>query len=140
MFPIKTLLAASATLACASTALAAPLTVDVTGIEARGGTLYVGVQTEEQFMKPEGIAGEKVDTPAAGAQTFTFDLPEGAYSVSVWHDFNGNGVFDMTEAGPPADGWSMVNAGAMRAKPTFGEASLTLPASGAAVTLDVIYP
>lgn len=140
MTPIKTLMASAAALAAAGAAVAAPLTVHVDGIEARGGTLYVGVQTEAQFMQNAGIAGEMIAAPEAGSQSFTFDLPEGAYSISIWHDFNGNGQFDMSEAGPPADGWAMINGEAMRAAPTFAEASLTLPAAGTATTLKVIYP
>ncbi len=140
MTPMKTLMAAAAALAAAGTAVAAPLTVNLEGIEARGGKLYVSVQTEAQFMKNDGVAGEIVDAPQAGAKSFTFDLPEGAYSISIWHDFNANGQFDMTEAGPPADGWAMINGETMRAAPTFGEASLTLPAGGTEATLKVLYP
>ncbi len=137
---MKTLMAAAATLATAGMATAAPLTIHVEGIEARGGVLYVGVQTEAQFMQNAGIAGEIVNAPQAGSQTFTYDLPEGAYAISIWHDFNANGQFDLTEAGPPADGWAMINGEAMRAAPTFGEASLTLPTAGTSTTLKVIYP
>jgi uncharacterized protein (DUF2141 family) len=131
---------AGAALAATGSAAAAPLTVNVNGIEARGGTLYVGVQTEAQFMKNDGIAGEMVTAPDAGNKTFTFDLPEGRYSISIWHDFNGNNQFDMSEAGPPADGWAMINGEAMRATPTFDNASLTLPATGASATVKVLYP
>jgi len=140
MTSMKTLIACAAALSGAGLAAAAPLTVNVDGIEARGGTLYVGVQTEAQFMENAGIAGEMVAAPEAGSQSFTFDLPEGAYSISIWHDFNANGQFDMSEAGPPADGWAMINGEAMRAAPTFADASLVLPAAGTATTLKVIYP
>jgi uncharacterized protein (DUF2141 family) len=140
MSTLKTLMALAGALSIAGSAVAAPLTINVEGVQARGGTLYVSVQTEAQFMKNDGVAGDIVAAPEAGAKSFTYDLPEGAYSISIWHDFNGNGQFDMSEAGPPADGWSMIGAETMRAQPTFGEASLTLPPEGAAVTLKVLYP
>lgn len=140
MTPIKTLMAALAALASAGAASAAPLTVNVDGIEARGGTLYVGVQTEVQFMKNDGVAGEMIAAPEAGSRSFTFELPEGAYAVSIWHDFNGNGAFDLAEDGRPEDGWSSINAGALRAAPTFEQASLALTSGGTAATLKVIYP
>ncbi len=57
MTPIKTLIAAAAAIAAAGAAAAAPLTINVEGIEARGGSLYVGVQTEAQFLQNGGIAG-----------------------------------------------------------------------------------
>ena len=140
MTSMKTLITCAAGLSGAGLAAAAPLTVNVDGIEARGGTLYVGVQTEAQFMENAGIAGEMVAAPEAAGHSFTFDLPESAYSISIWHDFNAVGQFDMSEAGPPADGWAMINGEAMRAAPTFADASLTLPAAGTATTLKVIYP
>ena len=140
MTSMKTLIAYAAALSGAGLAAAAPLTVNVDGIEARGGTFYVGVQAEAQFMENAGIAGEMVAAPEAGSRSFTFNLPEGAYAISIWHDFNANGQFDMSEAGPPADGWAMINGEAMRAAPTFADASLTLPAAGTATTLKVIYP
>jgi uncharacterized protein (DUF2141 family) len=136
----KTLISAAAALAWAAGAAAAPLTVNIEGIEARGGTFYVGVQTEEQFMQDAGVAGEILEAPAAGNKSFTFDLPEGVYSISVWHDFNGNGQFDMSEQGMPMDGWSSINAETLRAAPTFEQSSLALPADGAAATLKVYYP
>ncbi len=135
--PFASILAA---LLVCSAAQAAPLTVTVDNIEARGGRLYVGVQTEAQFMKNDGIAGQIVEAPKAGAQTFKFDLPEGNYSVSIWHDFNGNGQFDMSEKGMPTDGWAMVNGENMRGPPVFADASLTVPAAGAATILRVVYP
>jgi uncharacterized protein (DUF2141 family) len=140
MTPIKTVIASVAAVIAAGTAAAAPLTVTVNGIEARGGSLYVGVQTEAQFMKDDGIAGDIIATPAAGSSQFTYDLPEGAYAVSIWHDFNGNGTFDLAEDGRPQDGWSSINAASLRAAPTFDQVNMTVPAGGAAATLEMIYP
>lgn len=140
MTPTRLFIAAAAAFASTNIALAAPLAVKVDGIEARGGTLYVGVQTEAEFMTNGGIAGEMVATPEAGAQTFTFDLPEGAYAVSVWHDFNANAKFDMSDEGLPADGWAMINGETLRGPPVFSNASLAVTEAGAKVSLKVIYP
>lgn len=141
MTPIKTLVAAAiAALTAAGTAAAAPLTVNVDGIEARGGKFYVGVQTEAQFMKEDGIAGEIVDAPEAGSRSFTFDLPEGAYAMSIWHDFNGNGKFDTAENGMPLDGWTSPNAETLRAAPTFEQSAVSVAAGGGSATLKMIYP
>lgn len=140
MRPLKPLIASAAALAAAGLASAAPLTVTVTGIEARGGTFYVGVQTEAQFMKDDGVDGEIIEGPAAGDRTFTFDLPEGTYSVSVWHDFNANGTFDLAEDGRPADGWGAINGEALRGPPVFSDVSIEVPASGASASIRTLYP
>lgn len=136
----KPLIALAALLSTAGVAAAAPLIVTVTDIEARGGTFYVGVQTEAQFMQDAGVAGETIEAPEAGAKTFTFDLPEGTYAVSVWHDFNGNGTFDTSADGRPVDGWGAINGEKLRAAPEFGQVSIALPAGGASAAVKTFYP
>lgn len=136
--PLAALMAAA--LACAGTAAAAPLAVSLDGIEARGGKLYVSVQTEAQFMQNDGVAGEILIAPAAGSKTLEFDVPEGRYAISVWHDFNGNGVFDVSEAGMPMDGWTSPNAASLRAAPTFDQSAVDVSAEGGAVSMTMIYP
>lgn len=126
--------------AVAAPAIAAPLTVTLEGVEDRGVPLYVGVQTEEQFMKWDGIAGKKIEAPSAGTVTVSFDLPEGEYSVSVWHDLNNNGKFDMTESGWPDEGYAMSNQSALRGPPTFDVVKVAVNANGAAITETLNYP
>lgn len=121
-------------------ALAADFTVTLTDVQAKDAPLYVGVQTEEQFMEWDGIAGEKVENPTAGTHTFTFDLPEGDYSVSVWHDLNSNGEFDMSESGYPAEGWAMSHGSKLRGEPTFDDVKVRVGPAGASITEAVTYP
>lgn len=126
--------------AIAAPAIAAPLTVTLEGVEDRGVPLYVGVQTEEQFMQWDGIAGEKIEDPDAGTVTVSFDLPEGEYSVSVWHDLNNNSEFDMKESGWPDEGYAMSNQSALRGPPTFDVVKVSVDADGAAITETLNYP
>ena len=126
--------------ALALPAFAAPLTVTLEGVEDRGAPLYVGVQTEAQFMQWDGIAGEKLESPEPGTVTVTFDLPEGAYSVSVWHDLNDNGEFDMLENQMPNEGWAMSNDSKLRGMPTFDVVKVDVGAEGASITETVKYP
>ncbi len=128
-----------AALALAGTATAAEITVTLDGVEARGGTLYVALQTEDQFMKEEAIAGEKQDAPGSGSHTFTFDVPAGQYSLSVWHDDNGNGEFDRMEDGQPLDGWAMINGTELRSFPTFAAVSIDVSDAGASITEPITY-
>ena len=135
----RSLLFITAALSLNYAAHAAPLTVNLSGIEARGGNLYISIQTEDQFMKEEG-RGEIIKAPAAGDQTFTYDVPEGVYAVSIWHDDNDNGTFDMgATTGMPLDGWAMHNGLKLRGAPTFDAVSIEVPASGAAVSEAMIY-
>ncbi|MFN7054011.1 DUF2141 domain-containing protein [Hyphomonas sp.] len=121
-------------------ASAGTLTVTVEGVRAHPGPLYVGVQTESQYMKDDGIAGEMIAAPAEGTLTLSFDLPEGRYAISAWHDLKANGNFDLMPDGRPADGWSTLKAETLTAAPTFEQASVTVGADGKAITLKMIYP
>lgn len=140
MFNIKAGIVALILAASATAAHAGTLTFTAENVEARGGTLYVGVQTEDQFMQWDGIAGDKIETPTAGSHTMTFDLPAGDYAVSVWHDLGGDGEFDRTETGMPLDGWAMINGAKLRGAPTFDAVKISVPETGASASESVIYP
>lgn len=120
-------------------AQAASLTVDLSGVEARGGKLYISVQTKDQYQKKEGL-GDVVDSPSAGNHSFTYEVPEGRYAVSIWHDDNSNDIFDVGgQYGMPQDGWAMHNGLKLRAAPTFEDVSVLVTESGASVTEKMTY-
>ena len=121
----------------ASAAAAADLTVTVEGVEARGGTFFVSVQTEDEFMGDSGTDGSMISTPEAGTLTRTYDLPPGEYAVTVWHDDDGNGAFDMGPNGMPLDGWAM--SGTMNGMPTFETAKVTVGEDGAKTSMTMTY-
>ena len=120
-------------------AFAAPLTVDLEGVRASSGRLYVSVQTREQFMKDKGVAGSIMSAPQAGSHRFAYDLPAGEYAVSVWHDDNGNGRFDKGENHVPLDGWAMTNSAALRGEPTFDQVKTLVGAGPAGLRLAMTY-
>ena len=118
----------------------APLTIEVRGVEDRGGRLYVGVQTEAQFLQEDGVAGRIFDDPDAGSLRVSFPLPEGRYAVSVWHDDDADGEFDRAENGMPLDGWAMSNDAGRRGPPSFDDAAVELRRGGAETSATMIYP
>lgn len=122
-------------------ASAADVTIALSGVRAGKGPLYVSLQTEAQFLQNAGSYGEIIASPAVGAARVTLKgVAPGAYSVSVWHDVNGNGVFDRAPDGRPLDGWSMNNAGSLRGQPVFDEVKFTVGAAGASLDLPMYYP
>lgn len=137
---MKVMLATLAAIGIAAPAQAAELDVRLDNVSDAGGTLYVSVQTREQFMQETGTAGKIVEAPAAGAHSFSFEVPPGDYAVSVWHDDNGNGSFDMGDNDMPADGWAMVNGEQLRAEPRFDQIKTTVTEAGAEAALTMIYP
>lgn len=134
--PIAAVLAAFATAGAAS---AAPLELDLAGLRA-GGKLYVQVQTREQFLGANRAAGQMIDAPAAGNLVLTFDVPPGDYAATVWHDDNGNGVYDVNPGtGEPLDGWAAVHGDGLTARPTFDQVKLAIPAAGVKAALTLHY-
>ncbi|WP_292084950.1 MULTISPECIES: DUF2141 domain-containing protein [unclassified Brevundimonas] len=131
----------SLVLAGAGSALAGDVVITVTGVQARGGDLLVGLQTSAQFLKHEGDHGEIIKSPVAGTRVVTLkDVPPGDYSVSVLHDMNGDQQMAMAN-GMPAEGWAMFRGETLRAAPTFDRVKFTVPASGdARVSVAMQYP
>jgi len=118
-------------------AQAGTVSVDLTGLRA-GGTLYVQVQTREQFLGQARIAGQIVAATQPGSLSVDLgEIAPGDYAVTVWHDSNGNSQFEMGAQGQPADGWAMANR--LRGAPTFEQVRLTVPATGLRVPLAVAY-
>ncbi|HBK90673.1 MAG TPA: hypothetical protein DDZ68_03260 [Parvularcula sp.] len=121
-------------------AFAGDVRVTVSGVRAANGPLYVGLQTREQFMQNAGSYGEIVASPAPGAVSVTLHgVAPGEYSVSVWHDIDGDGVFDMGPDGKPIDGWAMIDGASLRGAPTFDQVSFKKEDASIAIDVDMIY-
>lgn len=123
----------------AAPAHAGSLTVDLDGVRGAGGTLYVSVQTRDQFMQDRGTAGSVLSSPQSGAHRFSFHIPPGDYAISVWHDDNGNGRFDKNESHVPLDGWALTNGGALRGEPTFDQVKTAVGDAATTVRLSMTY-
>ena len=123
-----------------SIASAAPVTLTIEEVEARGGTLLVGLQTEDQFLKTAGIAGQLIPSPSSGTHTVSLDVPAGRYSVSVLHDVNDDQDMAVNASGMPEEGWTMYNAEQLRGAPTFELVGFDVDETGTDLTLHMIYP
>jgi uncharacterized protein (DUF2141 family) len=128
-----------AALALPSAALATPVTADLSGLRA-GGTLYVQLQTRDQFMSANRAGGEILRRVPAGSLSLALgDVPPGDYAISVWHDDNNNGRFDVGPRGAPEDGWATVGGEALRGAPTFDQVKFTVTAAPARIPLALHY-
>jgi len=132
--------AAALALALPAAVQAGPVSVDLSNLRA-GGTLYVQLQTREQFMGQQRVAGRLIQAPTAGALSVDLgEVPPGDYAISVWHDQNGNSRFEIDPtAGAVLDGWAMANGEALRSRPEFDMVKLAVPADGLRVPLSLTY-
>ena len=128
-----------AALVAAVPAHATSLNVHLEGVRTADGTLFVSVQTREQFMQQTSTAGTRVAAPREGSHEFSFDVPPGDYAVTVWHDDNGNGTFDLNDQQRPLDGWAMSNSSPLRGEPTFDQVRVPVGTEVATVRLTMAY-
>lgn len=124
----------------ASAAMAADVTVTLTGVQPQGGQVLVSLQTREQFMKPQGASGA-MGPAEAGTQVLTVkDVAPGDYAVMVMHDADGDWSMDRGPDGKPTEGWGMSGSAPKGRAPSFDDVKFTVPADGGAVSVALVYP
>jgi uncharacterized protein (DUF2141 family) len=117
------------------------LVIRVTDLRNRDGQLIFGVfKQADGFPNVQQKAVNWQVKPASSDGVFACELPPGVYAASVLHDENSNGDMDRNVAGIPKEGYGVTN----NPKPnyrqaTFKEATFTLPAGGAEMTISIQY-
>lgn len=130
-----------ATLAMASPAYAGDLTVKVTGVKAKGGSLIVAVYDKATLFRAQPPFFSVAKVAGAGDSTVTIkNVPPGDYVVSVLHDANGDEKMTMGPDGRFGEGTALTNAEQLRGPPTFEANKITIPATGASVAIAMSYP
>jgi uncharacterized protein (DUF2141 family) len=123
-------------------AAAAQLTVTVNGLRNANGNIELSIYNDASQWPDHPTPDHHQKKPAAaGSVTFTFDLPPGTYAAAGYHDENGNGKFDKTMLGLPEEGYTLSNnAKPFLSAPAWEKVNFQLPASGASVTMTMVYP
>ena len=117
-----------------------PVTVTFHNVQAGDVPFYVSIQTEATYRSMRGYGGILKETPA-GTFTRTFKVPEsGEYAISIWHDLNDDGRFSMTDNYQILDGWATSGTVPVGTEPSFEDAKVSVPGSGANVEIDMMYP
>jgi uncharacterized protein (DUF2141 family) len=131
---------ATAGLLFGGAAAAGEVTIELNGVQARGGTLYASLQKRDEFMKQGAGHGAKAIAPKAGVLRLTLpDVAPGEYALSVMHDANDDRQLNMSPQFIPLEGWAMSNGDALMGPPTFDLVKVTVPASGGTVRATVQY-
>lgn len=127
-------LAALTAIPAAAAASSSTVTIDLSGLKAGTGALYVSLQTRDAFMKPTGSYGTIIAKPSAGATQVTLTgVAAGNYAAAVWHDVNGDSKWDEN------DGWAMLDGDKLRAKPTFDQVSFSVSGADRTLALETRY-
>ena len=125
----------------ALSAVAADLTVSVTGVRSSQGTLRVSLfDSVQEFPRGQEHTGQNIRA-VTGEMTVLFDgLPAGLYAVAIHHDENDNGKMDTGLLGIPQEGYAFSNnAVVFLGAPPFGEAAFNLPGEGRHIIVEMEY-
>jgi len=126
--------------AFAAPAMAGDVTITIDAVQARGGNVLIGLQTQAQFLQSDGAYGEQLAAPTAGTHIVVLkDVAPGDYSVGVLHDADGNRTMTM-DGSMPAEGWAILNGESLRGMPTFDQVKFTVPSDGTSIRVAMAYP
>lgn len=122
----------------APAAAAANLTVHVTDIDRKGGTLRLSLYDEAGWAKDD-------DTPLASANVAAQmpvttvvlkDIKPGVYGIKLYQDFNNNGRFDQNFLGLPLERYGFSrDAHPVLSQPSFERTKFTVGAADMEVTI-----
>ena len=120
--------------ACA--AHAADLTVEVRGVAEAKGTILIAVYDNAASWLKKPAHSTRVDATTGTVTATIAGLAAGSYSVSLYHDVNGNGRLDSNQLRIPIEPYAFSNgASGMFGPPSYEEARFELPAQGARIVV-----
>lgn len=124
---------------CLPAAGAATLNVTLDGAKPGGGPLTVLLFDRADGFPKEPQAAQR-HVLASGQSTLELEgLKPGQYAVMAYHDEDGNGELNRFLGMIPQEGWGLSNNPQVSGKPAFKDAAVTVPESGADVTIRLNY-
>ena len=139
-----TLLAASASRLAAQTQpkpvpaqITSTLTVKVIGLRNANGKIRLALMRDSNTVEKREA---EIDAGTLRAQTVFENLPQGVYSVYVFHDENMNDKMEFSEMGIPVKGYGASNNPEKRmGPPDPDEAKFTVNQPKVAIEIKLIY-
>jgi uncharacterized protein (DUF2141 family) len=148
-------MAAGAALAVSSPAVAAPagctgpdsgtwIDVAVEGVRSSKGLIAITLYADKSrkfLVKNGSLYVGRVDA-VAGTTRGCIHIPRpGVYAIAIYHDENGNQIFDRTGIGLPAEAYGFSNnPSTLAGLPAFKSVRLSIPRSGLLTRIRLTYP
>ncbi|MYM22061.1 DUF2141 domain-containing protein [Duganella sp. FT135W] len=124
--------------AAAAPSFAADLTINIDGVSSAEGQVMVAVFNSADTFPAKPLRAAAVPAHEGTVQLQVTDLPAGDYALAVYHDANGNGKMDRNSVGMPTEDFAFSNnAFGKRGAPSFEDARIVLPASGATTRVNL---
>lgn len=113
------------------------LTVTFEDFENPKGIIYIAVFEKDNFLR-QPLKTSMLEIESENNQVIVEDLAFGEYAISVFHDLNGNGQFDMDGNQRPAEPWAMSGSVNPMQMPNWESAKFEFSASGQDIKLFLI--
>jgi uncharacterized protein (DUF2141 family) len=121
-------------------AVAADVTVTVTGVRNDHGRVRVALCQKASFLHPH--CPWQGNAPAVQGDTTVVvkNVPQGIYAAQAFHDEDSNGTLERSFLGLPKEGMGFSNNAPMRfGPPRFNTASFQVTEKGAEITFALKY-
>lgn len=107
------------------------LTVTISNIQSNTGELYVGLFNDaDKFPEKDKTYKYVIVQAMKGTVSVSFDVSDGSYAVSVFHDANENGLLDTNFLGAPTEYYGFSNnARSLFSAPTFRDCEISCTAN-----------
>lgn len=129
---------------CTGPASSTWLNVTVSGVRNSNGVIAVTLYADDSskfLVKRGSLYVGRTDATTGVTRACIFVPKPGIYALALYHDENGDGKFDRTGVGLPAEGYGFSNNPATLAGlPTFKSVRLAVPKSGLTTRVTMKYP
>lgn len=129
---------------CTGPASATWLHVVVNGVRSDIGLVAVTLYADDSskfLIKHGSLYVGRVDAHSGTTRACIFVPKPGIYALALYHDANGNGQFDRTGLGLPAEGFGFSNNPATLAGlPSFKSVRIAVPKPGLTTHITLRYP
>lgn len=136
--------AAAAPVGCTGTPSSTWIEVAVEGVRNDSGLIAITLYADNprKFLIRHGSLYVGRVNAQAGTTTGCIFVPEpGVYALAIYHDENGNQVFDRTGIGLPAEGYGFSNnPSTLAGLPAFRSVRLAIPRAGLLTRIRIKYP
>ena len=114
-------------------------TLTITNIETTSGHLSIGIYDDPNFwLTNSPFAKQWVPVTSTPNKTLTFTVPEGFYSIGIYHDKNSNKKLDSYFFGMPKEPYALSNIdGPLYCSPKFEDSLINISPSANSLILSL---
>jgi len=112
-------------------------TIKINGVTVKGGQVYVAVYSNEDDYNNENAFASFILQPDNADLTYSLDLPEGEYVISVYQDKNNNGKLDTGLFGIPSEPVGKTNYNLKGSPGGFNKLKATVNSNSSTLTVNL---